>query len=116
MPLVAALGVLGWLCEFGRLYFIIQALGFSLDLPLVLFVTLVNAVLTTVPLTPGGLGIVEPGIVGLLTLGMPRDDAVSVAFLDRSISYLSIVVIGAAMFLLRQLVRSRQAKQKTSVS
>ena len=57
--------------------------------------TLANAMLTTVPITPGGLGIVEPGILGLLTLSLPRSEAVSVALLDRSISYLSIVILGA---------------------
>ncbi len=107
VPLVGALTVLGWLLEVGRLYLVVQALGFSLGVPMVVFVALANAVLTTVPLTPGGVGVVEPGVVGLLVLTVPRSAAVSIILIDRSISYLSIIVFGAAAFLIRQAWRNR---------
>ena len=112
LPLLMAITALTWFTEVGRLFFVIQSLDLSVGVSfaLVLFVTLANAILTTVPLTPGGLGIVEPGIVGLLTLSLARSEAVSVALLDRSISYLSIVVLGGLVFLLRQLSRSRRRK------
>ena len=110
MPLLLFISVLTWLTEVGRLYFVIQSLDLTgtASFSLVVFVTLANAILTTVPITPGGLGIVEPGIVGLLTLSLPQSEAVSVALLDRSISYLSIVVLGAVMFFLRQALRARR--------
>ena len=110
MPLLLFISVLTWLTEVGRLFFVIQSLDLSgtASFSLVVFVTLANAILTTVPVTPGGLGIVEPGIVGLLTLSLPRSEAVSVALLDRSISYLSIVVLGGVVFLVRQAVRARR--------
>ena len=71
--------------------------------PLIVFVTLANAILTTIPLTPGGLGIVEPGIIGLLTLNIPASVAISIALLDRSISYVSIVVFGALLFVIQKI-------------
>jgi hypothetical protein len=79
---------------------------------MVLFVALVNAVLTTVPITPGGLGVVEPGIVGLLALSLSQSSAVSTAVLDRSISYVSIVLFGALAFTLRQAWRVRAVQRR----
>ena len=98
LPLVLLLSAGGWLLEATRLFLVIQALGLSLDAPLVLFVALVNGILTTIPITPGGLGVVEPGIVGLLSLRLARESAISVAVLDRSISYASVVLLGAVAF------------------
>ena len=63
-----------------------------------LFVAVVNGLLTSVPVTPGGLGIVEPGIVGLLALSLSQQDAVAVAVLDRSVSFVSVVVLGGLAF------------------
>ena len=76
MPGAMALGMAAWLLEAGRLLLVIHALGLSLDSPAVLFVAVVNGLLTSVPVTPGGLGIVEPGIVGLLALSLSQEDAV----------------------------------------
>jgi uncharacterized protein (TIRG00374 family) len=102
LPLPLALGAGGWLLEAGRLLLAAQALGLSLSIPLALFVALVHALLTALPLTPGALGIAEPGMAGLLALGLPAGSAVSLAVLDRSISYLSVVVLGGLAFLVRQ--------------
>lgn len=110
LPVLLIVSLLTWFTEVGRLFFIIQALGLSVPVSfaLVLFVTLANAILTTVPITPGGLGIVEPGIVGLLTLSLARSEAVSVVLLDRSISYLSIVMLGGLVFLFYHIGRGRR--------
>ncbi len=115
LPLLLFISFLIWFTEVGRLLFVIQALDLSVtvSLSLILFVTLANAILTTVPITPGGLGIVEPGIIGLLTLSLTRSEAVSVALLDRSISYLSIVMLGGVVFFLYQASRRRQREALT---
>jgi uncharacterized protein (TIRG00374 family) len=112
MPFVVILGLLGWLSEVGRLYFVSQSLGVSLPMPTVIFVTLANAMLTLAPFTPGGLGIVEPGVVGLLVLSVSRTDAVSLALMDRSISYLSVIVAGALLFIARQVWKRRRASAR----
>ena len=103
LPFVALLSIIGWLLEAGRLLLVAESLSTAITLPMVLFVALVNAILTSIPLTPGGLGIVEPGLVGLLALGLPRSNAIAVVILDRSVSYLSIVVLGGAVFIIRQI-------------
>ncbi|MFH1140289.1 MAG: lysylphosphatidylglycerol synthase transmembrane domain-containing protein [Chloroflexota bacterium] len=110
LPLVMMVGLLAWLAEVGRLYFVVCATGLEVGVALVVFVTLANALLTTVPLSPGGLGIVEAGIVGLLMWVLPREQAVSVALLDRSISYLSVILLGAVAFVYHQRVVARQSK------
>ena len=111
MYLLVFLSIIIWSTEVLRLFLVIQALDLSSDpsLSLILFVTLVNAILTTVPITPGGLGIVEPGIIGLISLSMSRSDAVSVAILDRSISYLSIIILGTLVFLARYYLRQKNS-------
>ena len=111
LPLIGLLSVVAWLLEVGRLLLVVQALGLSLHAFLVLFVAVASALLTTVPITPGGLGVVEPGAVGLLTLQLSTSEAVSVALLDRSISYLSIIITGGFVFLLRQLRQRRVLKE-----
>lgn len=99
LPGAMTLGITAWLLEAARLLIVIHALGLSLDAPAVVFVAVVNGLLTGVPVTPGGLGIVEPGIVGLLALSLSRSDAVAVAVLDRSISFVSVVLLGGLAFL-----------------
>ena len=106
VPMISILSLGGWFLEVGRLFLVIKALGFSVTAPFILFAALVNAVLSTVPITPGGLGVVEPGIIGLLTIILPQSVAISIVLLDRSLSYLSIVVLGAVAFFLRQALRT----------
>ena len=101
--------VMLWRLEIGRLYFVVRALGFDIPLSLVLVAALGHAILSTVP-TPGGIGAVEPGVTGLLILSMTRHDAASVALLDRSITYLSVIVIGGIIFLIWNINRSRRKR------
>lgn len=107
IPLLFILGLIGWFLEAARLYFVLAALDLSMSLSLVLLVALGHAILSTVP-TPGGVGVVEPGITGLLVLGLDYNDAVSVALVDRSITYFSVVLFGFLAFALWQFRRSRK--------
>ena len=47
------------------------------------------------PLTPAGLGVVEAGVVGVLTVvyGVPLTEAIAIALVDRVISVFSIIVL-----------------------
>ena len=111
LPLVLVLGLLGWLSEVGRLYFVVLATGLEVGFGLILIVTVANALLTAVPLTPGGLGIAEAGIVGLLGLALPEEEsAISIALLDRSISYVSVVLLGAVAFVYHQRLMARRRR------
>lgn len=107
LPILLLLGLLGWALEIARLYFVIQALDLSISLPFVVLVALGHAILSIVP-TPGGVGVVEPGVTGLLVISLARPDAVAVTLLDRSITYVSIILVGALVFGLRQVEQARR--------
>ena len=110
MPLLITLGLMGWVMEMARVYFVVEALGLDVGLALVVVVALGHAILSAVP-TPGGVGVVEPGLTGLLLLGLGRVDAVSVTVVDRSITYLSVVVVGFVAFLAGQVWQARRNRR-----
>ena len=105
VPLLTILGILGWLAEVLRLYLVGFALGMDLGLPTATFVALASSLLTLTP-SPGGVGAVEPGVVGLVVrlTSFSIDAAAALAVVDRFISYLSIILTGALLFLVRQVV------------
>jgi hypothetical protein len=111
LPLVGLLTVLIWTTEAMRLLFVVQALGFDISLGIsgAFFVALVASLLTAVPFTPAGLGIVEAGIVGLLTVIYRADpnEAAAIALVDRAISVLSVIVLGFIAYLLSPKVKGR---------
>lgn len=109
LPVIGATTVLIWLLEGARLYFVIHALGIpgvNLGISASVFVALVAALLTAMPLTPAGIGFVEAGIAGaLLIYGVSPDSAFAVALADRAISILSVIVIGGVVYLFSGKVR-----------
>ena len=108
VPLAALWGLLGWLAEVARFFLVAQALDLHISPALVIFATVANSLLTLVP-TPGGVGAVEAGLAGLLKqLSILATPAVAALVLvDRSISYLSVIAVGAALFLVRWVVRRK---------
>lgn len=99
-----------WATEAFRLYFVVQALGFpdvALGLSGVFFVALIGSLLTAVPLSPAGLGIVELGVVGVLTAAyqVPLTEATTIALVDRTISVFSIIVVGGLFYAISPLRR-----------
>jgi glycosyltransferase 2 family protein len=102
LPLLVPLTAVVWAMESGRLALVVYALGdgASLGAAQLLLIALVAALLTTVPFLPGGLGLVEAGMVGVLVSvgGIGRSAALSIALLDRSISYGSVILVGALVF------------------
>ena len=107
MPTVIALGGGAWVLEVARLYFVAQALGLEVPLALIAIAALSAAILSTVPI-PGGVGFVESGIIGVLLLALGRPEAVSIALVDRSITFVSVIVIGGVVFLISQVWGQRQ--------
>jgi glycosyltransferase 2 family protein len=105
LPLLGGLTGTIWMTEALRLFFVIAAFGFAdvqVGLSGAVFVALIGSLLTAVPLSPAGLGIVEAGIVGVLTVayGIPLAEATAIALLDRVISVFSIIVLGSIAYLM----------------
>jgi hypothetical protein len=103
LPRLGLMTGLIWMTEALRLFLIVQALGFadvSLGLSGAVFVALIGSLLTAVPLSPAGLGIVEAGVVGVLHVayGVPLPEATAIALLDRVVSVFSIIVFGSIAY------------------
>jgi hypothetical protein len=105
LPRLLVLTGLIWMTESLRLWLVIQALGFedvAIGISGAVFVALIGSLLTAVPLSPAGLGIVEAGIVGVLTIvyNVPLAEATAIALLDRAISVFSVIVLGSIAYVL----------------
>ena len=115
LPLATFWGLLGWLAEMVRIYLVTLALGIDLSGPLVMLATLANSILSLVP-TPGGLGAVEWGVAELLnqlsTLSIAAIAAL--VLVDRSITYLGVIVVGGALFMGRWALRVGRAGRQVA--
>lgn len=110
MPSLTGLTVAVWACESLRFYFIALALGLISGSPLhviaaACFIGLGEALLTIIPFTAGGVGLVEAGMAAMILLfnpGIPNAANLSVAAvaLDRTISLLSIWAFGFIIFMI----------------
>jgi hypothetical protein len=101
LPVLLAYTGLVWVLEGLRLYFVSAALGIRLPLSVTLFIALASSLLTTIPFTPAGLGFVESAVVtALLWFRIDLATSLSISFLDRIISYWSIIVFGLIVYIL----------------
>ena len=109
MPLAISVGI--WALDGCRLYFVIHALGANLSFSLALFVALMSALLTTLPFTPAGLGVVEAAVIVVVKL-VHVDPAMagSIAVVDRLIGYWSLIAIGALLYAWRLKTDLRAAR------
>ncbi len=101
LPTLLLLTALIWAFEGIRLYFVTLSVSGGVTFAAALFVALLASLLTVVPLTPAGLGFVEFGVVGILTvIGVTQQTAASIALLDRVIAYWSVLLVGAIVYLI----------------
>lgn len=110
LPSLGVLTVAIWATEGFRLALVVAAFGFPevrLGLSGAFFVALAGSLLTAVPFTPGGLGVVEAGVGALLTIvyKVPPTEAAAIVLVDRAISVLSIIAIGSVVYLVSPLRR-----------
>ncbi len=104
LPVLIVITGLIWCTEGLRLWLVVQALGFqdvNLGISGAFFVALIGSLLTAVPLSPAGLGLVEAGMVGVMiaAYNIPVTEATTIALVDRVISVFSIIVIGSILYL-----------------
>jgi uncharacterized membrane protein YbhN (UPF0104 family) len=97
-----AMSILIWLGDGLRFYCVGTALGADLSYSTAAFVSLMSALLTTLPVTPAGLGVVEVAMVTMLKLvDVNASLAGSIALMDRLLSYWSLVAVGLVLYLRR---------------
>ncbi len=97
-------GFIIWSTEGLRLYLVCIALGADINFATAVFVALMASLLTALPFTPAGLGVVEGGMTVILTsqvIGLNADLALAVTLLDRVIGYWSIIGVGSVLYLFR---------------
>ena len=129
MPLLCLMTGVIWMTEALRLYLVVRALNFTgVDLGFsgALFIALIGSLLTAIPLTPGGIGPVEAGMIGVLTggFGVSGTHAAAIVLVDRAISVFSIVVLGGIAYMLSskprgggmEVVELRPAKRVTKIA
>jgi len=89
-----------WLLDVVRLKLIALAFGLDLAWSLIAVISIANLLFGLVAFTPGGVGIIEGGLVGTLTyFGIPMALAVSITLLERFVSYVASSLVGLAVLL-----------------
>jgi uncharacterized protein (TIRG00374 family) len=121
LPPLIVLTVLIWTTEGLRLWLVVQALGFpdvQLGLSGAFFVAFIGSLLTAVPLSPAGLGVVELGVVGVLVAAynVPLTEATTIALVDRFISVFSIIIIGSVLYVVSPKRRGEGLSQPAEAS
>lgn len=105
IPSLTGLTVGVWACEAFRFFFVAIALNLipgSLIhvISAALFIALGEALLTVIPFTGGGIGLVEGGMLAMIALFTPNTSlALAAIVIDRAISLFSILVIGFFVFM-----------------
>ena len=122
LPLLTALTIGVWMCEALRFFFVALALSLIPGnlvhiLAASVFIGLGEALLTVVPATGGGVGLVEGGMVAMIALFYQGTDVANhtaaAIVLDRIISLVSLLVIGSIVFTIafgRKAMRETQVK------
>jgi len=101
--LVLGIGALLWLNDGLRVWFVARSLGAGIPLTVAILVAVMGALLTIIPFTPAGLGVVELGVGSVLVgvLGVDPVVAGSIILLDRVVAYWSLLAVGAGLYLRR---------------
>jgi uncharacterized membrane protein YbhN (UPF0104 family) len=95
-----ALAALNWLLDLFCLVAVSHACGFPLSWNQTATVYLAVQVIRQIPLTPGGIGLIEAGLLtGLVTAGAPEPAAAAVVLGYRLFSFWLILPVGLAAYL-----------------
>lgn len=100
---VLGIGLLLWFGDGLRVWFVARSLDAGISPAVALFVAVMGALLTVIPFTPAGLGVVELGVGSVLVgvLGVDPVVAGSIILLDRVVAYWSLLGVGAVLYLRR---------------
>lgn len=101
--IVLGIGLLLWFGDGMRVWFVARSLDAGISPSVAILVAVMGALLTIVPFTPAGLGIVELGVGSVLVgvLGIDPLVAGSIILLDRIVAYWSLLLVGGIFYLRR---------------
>src|SRR5579859_2422759 len=122
VPRLGALTVGVWACESLRFFFVALAFGLISGsllhiIAAALFIALGEALLTVVPFTGGGVGLVEGGMFAMIALFTTNTSQAAAAILtDRTISLFSILVFGFIVFMIAFGRDARKATLKKKIA
>jgi uncharacterized membrane protein YbhN (UPF0104 family) len=100
---VLGIGLLLWFGDGMRVWFVARSLDAGISPSVAILVAVMGALLTIIPFTPAGLGVVELGVGSVLVgvLGVDPVMAGSVILLDRVVAYWSLLLVGGALYIRR---------------
>lgn len=94
------ISILLWLCDGLRLFLVAWSLGQHIPYQAAIMVALLSALVSTIPITPAGLGFVEGIMIyALTTIGVASSTAAAIALLDRLVTYGSLLIVGGLVYL-----------------
>ena len=101
--LVFGIGALLWLNDGMRVWFVARSIDAGISPAVAILVAVMSALLTIIPFTPAGLGVVELGVGSVLVgvLGVDPVVAGSIIVLDRVVGYWSLLAVGTVLYLRR---------------
>ena len=92
--------ILLWFCDGLRVFFVAWSLGQHISYQAAIMVALLSALVSTIPITPAGLGFVEGIMIYALTsIDVPSSSAAAIALLDRLVTYGSLLIVGGIVYL-----------------
>lgn len=98
--IVTIMSVLNWTLDLTCLVACITAIGAPMAWSTIIIAYSLSQLLNAIPLTPGGIGIIEAGLTGLLVAyGMATADAIAVVIIYRAISFWIPTPIGLTIWL-----------------
>lgn len=109
--IVLGIALLLWFGDGMRVWFVAQSLNAGISPAVAILIAVMGALLTVIPFTPAGLGVVELGVGSVLigVLGLDPVLAGSIIVLDRVVAYWSLLLVGGALYL-RRAKRDLQAQ------
>jgi putative heme transporter len=91
---------LNWLLDAASLWVFIRAFGASLDVDALIVAFGIANVLAAIPITPGGLGYVDTGYIGMLVgFGIPRRQATLAVGAYRFAQFFFPILLGGVLYL-----------------
>jgi uncharacterized protein (TIRG00374 family) len=110
---LSLLNVLAWFFECMGLYYVIIGFGQSMSIPLSIFIFSFSSLVGGVSMVPGGIGVAEAGITGLLILnGIPPALSVGIALVLRLGSFWYGAILG---FTVHVMFKTRIIKGKKNL-